>query len=503
MGDTGPSEFPCCFWGFQRLHSKPQPARATPQGHTFLASCFLIPLLKGAHFLRLATILTTTLLLTSIPLLGIVPPAHAKTCLKERARSLFIFTGKMEEAEQVLGYRFLSSRIPLNPLRSKMKAALLTEIETSSDTLTRTELEQQMRRLTGAGLTLAQINALRRAGVLSNTLIEPVVPVTAKKVSVQSAKLARLDSKTFKEGEPVRNWRGKLVQEGRSYTYVVDQNDQIYVTSDTLKTGADRQLVLQNTGQDSAIPKTIFVKETGTLAYNPKTKSWAQKTVYSADLAQEEIDDIARTFRKKGIRIQNARRSRQNQAKVLRCTDIMNANKRGDAYFWDMVLWDNVTMAGTMVAFEAMGDHRLLNTERLPVVALDFGVENASLLISTPINKLTGSETLNALVPFGLRMTVAALLTEAQAETMKAVMGEEADERAERLRTFNRIYLSKYLLNHALDHMVMKNLPTYLFDKCMSGSILSVVLSPGAIRLYERTGSSVLYFGARKLITGE
>jgi hypothetical protein len=97
-----------------------------------------------------------------------------------------------------------------------------------------------------------------------------------------------------------------------------------------------------------------------------------------------------------------------------------------------------------------------------------------------------------------------------QKQISDAVIGEDPksqnsgnDKTADQLASFNTKWFVGRLIEDPLaSKFITRDLPGYAFNSCKEGSLLRIVLSPGVVRIFERAGTTALYFGLRSHFVG-
>jgi len=199
-----------------------------------------------------------------------------------------------------------------------------------------------------------------------------------------------------------------------------------------------------------------------------------------------------------------AKSSKESSTRVLDCANILAKQVSVKSTFWDRLIGDNLVVASAFAVTEMAGAKRLQSTDGQQVIAADMLGTN----IYSATSALVGSYLVNTQksLPISLitRAGMGLGMIEVQRGIYQVTLDKNPEDRANAIAAFDQAYLFARLpVAHYTDKFIMKQLPELLFDSCKKGGKLSVIITPRSVRIMERYGMAILYFGLRSAIIGE
>jgi hypothetical protein len=187
------------------------------------------------------------------------------------------------------------------------------------------------------------------------------------------------------------------------------------------------------------------------------------------------------------------------------CLDIMASRNQGKGFFLQKLATDNGLYFTGIAVSELAGAGRTKTPEGREVVAADLVGTNLGSVTHSLLGLALVNSGASFPVSFAARSTLSVGLIFLQSDVVyPTFMSKNAEQRATSIRNFDLGWMAgKMALNSWLDKYIIQELPGRLFDSCVKGSKVSVIFSPGMVRIYEKTGSTALYYMTREAITGQ
>lgn len=357
----------------------------------------------------------------------------------------------------------------------------------SLDGYTPSEIVQQDKLLKRAGMSQEEIARLRKNEILGNWVVEwkGAVPTSLKKIAVP---FARFDKNTIKE-----------LKNGKSMYFVIDENDNLLVSRTKLSLDHSSLWTLPDANGGR------LIKEAGEIKFDDVSKEMKLNPEYGMDLSDSEAaiasgkikalnGDIAAKESLQGLQ----------KSKVLNCLDIMKGRQTGKNFVLSRLASDNIVMTGAILASEGMGANRLGTQGGREVLTADMVGTNAAIAINATLGKYLILRDKGLGIAFLSRTATNLGLIQAQRELYENTLTDDAHARANKLAGFDTGYmLLRIPTHHFFDRYIMNKLPLYLFNACQKDNSLRVLVSPTMVRIYERTGSAILYYATRKSVIAE
>ncbi len=380
-------------------------------------------------------------------------------------------------------------------LNSKEQEALKQASSDSEAALAYTseQVVQQNKALKKAGFSENEITKLRNNGILGNSVISYAngSPVG---VEVLAAPFKPLASKSLRE-----------LNEGKVLQYLVGEDGKIYVAKVLVNNLPSNKVLVATSKVDNADTLTV-VREAGNLRYNSELKTYIFEPSYGFDTSKVEVKEIIDNISalNPGSSVKYAASSNIPASRVLNCLEIASAQSKGKNFVLDRLLTDNLITTTAIVGSEVYGAGRLNTEHGRQVVIADLLGGNINNLIGSQISKHLVLKNTNLLTSMITRTGMGLSMIELQKQVHKSAVQEESSKTAEEIANFNRAhFFARLPINHAVDNFMIHNLPGLVFDRCQKNPALSVLISPRSVRLYERVGSTVIYYGLRQAIVGQ
>ncbi|MGK5083827.1 hypothetical protein WDW37_11040 [Bdellovibrionota bacterium FG-1] len=317
----------------------------------------------------------------------------------------------------------------------------------------------------------------------------PLVEGLPSKMMVRDVRLLELDSQLAGQ-----------IKQGKKYSYVLDLNDRIHIIEGEVNWPEGELMAVKTLGANGK-PEAIWVKQGGRLEFDPSTRRFELKpNNHSIDIAPEEIEAAVSHIESEhpNIRFNPGTGGRGvATSRLIRCQALKAAQESGKSIILGNLRASNlVTISGVVVG------GLLGNIENTPSGRNYVG---ASLLGSN-IGAIVGSIAQVAADKFELGFWPAAGLysvsgfgvVKVQDQLNLLFMGKEGKKTARDLEKFNQNYfVFRTTEGVALNWFLLNKLPALLLDSCLKGGPegdrLRVLLSPNAIRIYDRYASSFIY----------
>jgi hypothetical protein len=351
-------------------------------------------------------------------------------------------------------------------------------------------------------------------------------------VSVAEVQLRKIDSSVIKNLQG-SNGHFKKAIEPQDYTYVVDLNDNVYVTDSFYPSQlpADGSPMVIKATDAKGRETGIIPKEIGNLSWDAKETKFKFAPSYTQDLSPDELDTMTRAVATQlpDLDFDREPSPDQERSRVIECSEIVAAQSRHGNYFWNNLMSGTAINAGAIGVTEAAHLHddksRLVdkdgnfNREGAYSIGNDLvvGVTNtilgstAALGLGKIGSVVPGKTALQSfllkdvLVHFGGRTVASQGIVWVNKKYIYQFIGSKkykkdgtAKSVASTKAEFDRKF---YAIKNLYDALALKgfmhSLPPYLYRGCTQGQVLKVVLSPSAIRIYEKTGVAILYYYLR------
>ena len=305
---------------------------------------------------------------------------------------------------------------------------------------------------------------------------------------------------------PVDNSVIKEAINGKSFKYVVDTNDNMWVYAGELDDSGKTLNVVRNAGAKMQKQPAFVVKEAGTLDYITETREIRVKPSYGMELAEKEMAQITKKLRKNApgmLFLRNTDKA-ASRSQLIHCTQIINAQMAGRGFTLAGMISENAIATSILVVQEAMGANRLDTDKGRKILIADYVGGNIGVFAKFTIAKHLALKGLSTRAQLGIKLASGAGMLEMQRQLYLLMLEEEQKLAAEKLNRFNTAhFIARIPINNWIDNSLMNKLPARLFDACRRDSKAFIIFSPTMIRIYERTMSTFIYFGARALVTGQ
>lgn len=365
-----------------------------------------------------------------------------------------------------------------------------------SETYTLDDWRKQQRILRRAGFSREEIQKLRADGVVGAAHAKATldIPITLSQADLS---LRTLDSAAIKE-----------LQGGKKLSYVIDTEGRLFLTDQALASpDAGAVFVVRGTPPGGK-PGAFVARESGELRWNPQTSKMEFQPSYGTPRSREELAEIAGKELPPESRVAveaKPLRGAVNHTRTLDCLAIRENQSLVRNLVLNKVLAANVVTSSGIALGELVGHQRLASEDGRRVVMGDMTQANVSALASSGLFLYMNSRNWGT----ATRMAASAgalvgLLGFQKVLYSNLLTGDDASSRANSIVAFDAgWYLTRGAMIYPMDNFVLNRLPNYLHDQCMKGSRLSVVLSPGMIRIYENVGMTLIYYSARKAVIGQ
>lgn len=370
--------------------------------------------------------------------------------------------------------------------RDQQRALKQAIDDTPLDAYLATEIEEQSRKLRAVGFSDEDLLKLRKQSVLTNSKL--VIPKGSPVGIVQrTVNLAEFDSKALRE-----------IQRGKKLNYIASESGEIYLTSDKLDVPKDQLALISGAAKGSG---SFLAREMGELGYDSSKRTVIfrpshgfEKNELASKAMTNKISELA-----PGTKAVVASDSlKVPAARLMKCLDIMSAQQNGKNFVLDRVFAENLVLTTAVVGGEIAGAGRLETHEGRMVVAGDIIGTTISTALGARIGKELALRETSFTTSIGVRAGFGLGMIEMQKQVHKQVLPSSEEQLAEDLATFNQAhFFARLPVNHYFDKFLVSQLPGMVFNACQRNPALAVMVSPRAIRLYERYGSAVLYYGLR------
>ncbi len=362
------------------------------------------------------------------------------------------------------------------------------------DFYTAEQLKDQEALLAKAGLSRTEVTELRRVGILGNgRLMAPgEMPV---KVAVRNTVVENLSGKHL----------SKLVK-GKKYRYFIDQHDQLHIVDGELKLPRNELLVVRDVSK--AKQPSYVVREAGILEIAEHGKKPVLRREYGIQPTPEEMESVLKQIKERDptLGVEYAARTGDRAVTALSCAEVLASQMGGKRFILHNLLTSNVINLLAIGMRELATGGETIKTEKgRTILITGLLTGNVANLVGASLAKTLIVGNVSNSASYGARIALGATLTEAQGQVFRGVMGDSASDKkeAEALVNFDRAYFyGKIVVNQHVDKFFIEQLPGMLYDSCKKNGGLKFYMGPGFIRLYERFGSAIFYFGARQAVVG-
>lgn len=374
------------------------------------------------------------------------------------------------------------------------QAELVSRInkEKQADYYFASDLASDNKKLKKAGLKDEQINKLRASGVLNNSIVKLSAPTKVQVENLHLRSLQRADTEALQKGE--------------KRSYVITQDGNLHITPNPVKMSDDTILISDNVAK-GGLPNRSAVIESGEMIYDSASNKYVFQPKHAVDVNTSQAEGLLKDVTKvdPGAKVAKGKPPIGTpQSQAANCLDILSAQSKGKNFVLDRLIGDNAVASAAIISTEMMGAGRFEDQRGQEVVMADLIGINMGSLVSSQLGKHLVLKNANLPTSLAARTGVGLTMIEAQKQIYQQVLTEDAVERSEDIANFDRAHFAgRLLINHHFDKFVMNSLPKMIFDSCQKNSKMQVFISPRAVRLYERFGSSTIYYGARSAIIGE
>lgn len=373
------------------------------------------------------------------------------------------------------------------PLTVDQQKALKQVIdETPLDSYLATEIEAQSRKLRKAGFTDLEIDRLRTQKILVNSKI--TIPKGAPVgVTQKAVALKEFDSAALQE-----------IKQNKKYNYVASESGEIYLTEQKLDFPKDQlAMISRSNGPEGS----FMAREMGEVGYDPKKRTVVFKPKHgfeNNELASKAMTDKVSKLAPNTQATVAAEALKVPSTRLIKCLDIVSSQSNGKNFVLDRVIADNMVLTTAVLGSELAGANRLSTPEGRAVIAGDLIGTTITSAIGARVGKEFVLRDFSFVTSMGVRTGMGLGMIEVQEQVHKQVLAKESQQLAEDLAAFNQAhFIARLPVNHYFDKFLVQSLPNLIFNSCQRNPALSVMVSPRAIRLYERYGSAVLYYGLR------
>lgn len=355
------------------------------------------------------------------------------------------------------------------------------------------DLVQQEKTLKAAGFSNEDIRKLRQKHLLARIATSRTAQAAPDTAEVIQRKLRPID----------RNFFDEIGQSRREFHYVVDHQNQIFlVEGDRL--GSDKLWLIRD--PDTQESPLHIVKESGTVSKS-ESGEILFRPQYSIDATKMDAEEALKKLEDShapGSRIARASTLANEQAQVLNCMDILAKRTAMSSGIFDRMIADNMVVTSAFLVTELAGAKRMESVDGQQVILSDLIGTNINSVVSATLGSYLVSSNRSLPVSLLARTGTALGMIEVQRGVYKMVLDKDAEERADKIALFDQLYfMARLPVSHYTDKFIMKRLPEMLYDSCRKGSKLSVFITPRSVRIMERYGMTIFYYGARSAIIGE
>lgn len=292
---------------------------------------------------------------------------------------------------------------------------------------------------------------------------------------------------------------------GGKLKYIVNQNGELWILDKSVQEDFSQGSLLMVQNKNLPTTNPFLATEYGELEYSKNTKSITMSPKFDIGLSAEEHDALVSAVKASEKTEPVSRKSSGvPKTKVMQCTDVLNQQSNGSNFVRSKLFADNMVATTAIITSEAMGAGRMKTEKGRDVVLADLIGTNYSSLIGGYVGKTLVLKGVGRLGDTAARAATAGTLITIQNGVYREVLQDDASKRANAISTFDAAHFAIRLpINRMVDNFILNKVPTLFFNACLVDSKAKLFISPTAIRLYERYGSTVIYYGLRKAIVNE
>jgi hypothetical protein len=361
------------------------------------------------------------------------------------------------------------------------------------------DISSQDKVLKKAGFFPEDIQLLRKRNILGNTFI---------KLSASSPTGVQIERLAFKELDASIL---KDLKAGKNFNYLVGENGEIHLTSETLKFPKDKMILAYDKNKtETAVP--LLLRESGSLTFDTKKKTLVFKPTHGFENNEfaskaliQKVEALSPEIKATVTNPANTPASR-----VLKCLDIVSAQGKSKNFVLDRVIADNLVAVSAIATSEAYselwkGKPGLLGTpEGRSLIVGDLIGGNANAVLGSVVSLGITKKELTWVQSFGIRAGMGISGAQVQKLMHEQTSDGENQEQVDEIAKFNTVHaMLRIPISHHFDKFATNTLPDLIFNACQKNPATSVLISPVAVRMYERYASSVLYYGVRQSVLGQ
>lgn len=362
-----------------------------------------------------------------------------------------------------------------------------------SPTYSAAQMQKLNELITRNGFSQAEILKLRHEGVLNHWSVFWSRPAPTR-LHVQEAPLQEISPELL---IAVR-------EKKKRFRYLKDGSGQYHLTEAPLNGDLEAFWAARNSTSGSG--DLFIVHEAGEFAFDSASGKFTFRPEYALDLDPEETRTALKTLQEKHSDHQFSRLDAPGSAdtRVLDCLSLFEKNNQNLKRF----VFDRLAM-GNAVDFAAFS---ITDPERLKdgdLIFAEFMGSNVNSAISAAISHTVAGSNLSTAKSLALWTVAGEGFILLQDQFYRRTLDDDeegtetASSKADALTTYNFVHNHvKIPINYAVDRMLLKKLPNYIFNQCRKGSKLQIYMSPTMVRLYERGASAVFYYGGRAATVG-
>lgn len=296
------------------------------------------------------------------------------------------------------------------------------------------------------------------------------------------------------------------LRSGETLQYAQDLQGNIHILDDIITTRENGFFAIRARGEPPG--ETLVLRELGELKMNAKTGVLDFQPKYALDVSDQEVQEFHRVLEEAHPELKISRTEIPGRAKarILDCAAVMARQQAGPRVIFDRVLADNLVTGAVLTTGELLGKSRLQTEHGRDVVAADFVGGNINGVISGAIFYMAYQRPIGARSLMALRLGVGELgnLTQWGVHNLMVESTDQRQNPSGKLALFNHMhFLARIPLNHYIDQGVMRKLPLYLYESCLRDPKARIFVSPRMVRIYERFGSTLIYYGLRDTFVNE
>lgn len=293
------------------------------------------------------------------------------------------------------------------------------------------------------------------------------------------------------------------IKKGEQIQYLVDSDDHLWIAPSGTSLSSDTLLLVNNSSATESLP--FLAKETGTITFDSKTKQISLRPSTSVGLSHEETSALTQDLKTIAPTDKVARNNKGiSRAKLVHCMDVLNDQSGGKRFILGRLIADNAIATSTIITSELLGAGRLQTEHGREVIISDLIGTNMSSLVSGYVGKVLILGNVGMATNVGVRVASGMGLIAIQNGIYRELIRDNASEHANSISQFDTAYfLARIPINQMVDRAILEKVPALFFEACTKDSKARLLISPTAVRLYERYGSALIYYGLRKSIINE